>query len=117
MVSETHADRRRQEMIESRDRGRRQMLARLVVTDYARDAVSKALYAAVTDGLHFGPRDLPHRQDREWIRGALAIPLQEATDAALQVLVWSLVRALAQAPDDLLARLEESHRLIDIGLD
>jgi hypothetical protein len=104
-------------MIESRDRARRQLVARLVATDYARDAVAKALYTAVIDGLHFGPRDLPHRQDREWIRGAMAIPLHEATDAALQVLVWSLVRALERAPDDLLARLEESHRLIELGLD
>ena len=104
-------------MIESRESARRQLVCRLVATDYARDAVSKALYTAVIDGLHFGPRDLPHKEDREWIRGAMAMPLQEATDAALQVLVWSLVRALERTPDDLLERLEESHRLVEMGLD
>jgi hypothetical protein len=105
------------EMIEPRERTHHQLVARLVATESARDAVAKALYAAVTDGLQFGPRDLPHRQDREWIRGAVAVPLQQATDAALQVLVWSLVRALEHAPEDLLARLGESHRLADLGLE
>lgn len=104
-------------MIEPRARARRHLLVRLVATESARDTVAKALYASVIDGLQFGPRDLPRSQDREWIRGAMAISLQEATDAALQVLVWSLVRALERAPDDLLARLEESHRLADLGVE
>jgi hypothetical protein len=93
------------------------VIARHVVTEYARDKVAKALYEAVLEGLEFGPRDLPLPEDREWIRGALAVPLQDATDAALEVLSWSVSRTLERAPHGLLDRFEHSHHLVQLGID
>jgi len=93
-------------MIETPDRVRARSLATHVASDYARDRVARALYEAVLEGLALGPRDLRLAEDREWIHGAIAVPLQEATDAAIQVLVRSVSRTLAQAPDGLLDRFE-----------
>lgn len=93
------------------------LIARHVVSEHARDRVAKALYEAVVDGLEFGPRDLARAGDRDWIRGSLAIPLQEATDAALEVLAWSVSRALERAPDGLLERYVASHHLEELGLE
>jgi hypothetical protein len=92
-----------------------QVIARHVATEYARDKVAKALYEAVVDGMEFGPRDLPRPEDREWIRGAIAVPLQEATDAALEVFSTSVSHALEQAPQGLLDRFERSHHLQELG--
>jgi hypothetical protein len=86
-----------------------------VTTEYARDKVLKALFEAVHDGLEFGPRDLPLAEDRDWIRGAIAIPLQEAADAALEVLNWNVGRALERAPDGFLDRFERSHSGKEFG--
>jgi hypothetical protein len=104
-------------MIGTPDPARSRIVARHVATEYARDNVTKALYEAVLDGLEFGPRDLPLADDREWIRGNLAIPLQDATDAALEVLVWSVSRALEHAPNGLLDRYERSHQLAELGFE
>jgi hypothetical protein len=99
------------------DKDLRRFIARQVASEYARDRVAKALYDAVIVGLEFGPRDLPMADDREWIRGNMAIPLQEATDAALEVLAWSMSRALERAPNGLLDRLERSHHLEELGFE
>ena len=104
-------------MVGSPEQIRCRYIARHVVSEYARDKVAKALYEAVTEGLEFGPRDVPLSADREWIRGAIAVPLQDATDAALEVLSWSVSRALEQAPGGLLDRFEGSHHLEHLGLD
>jgi hypothetical protein len=97
-------------MIETPDEAPSRVVAWHIATEYARDNVMKALYEAVVDGLEFGPRDLPLADDREWIRGNLAVPLHEATDAAIQVLIWSVSRALERAPNGLLERFERSHQ-------
>jgi hypothetical protein len=104
-------------MTETPDQDRGRLIARHVASEYARDKVAKALYEAVLEGLEFGPRDLPRPEDREWIRNHLAVPLQEATDAALQVLVWSVSRALDTAPNGLLDRFERSHDLEELGIE
>ena len=104
-------------MIETTKQDCCRVIARHVVSEHARDRVTKALYEAVVDGLEFGPRDLARADDREWIRGALAIPLQEATDAALEVLSWSVSRALERAPDGLLDRYIASHHLVELGIE
>jgi hypothetical protein len=96
-------------MIETPDEAPSRVVARHIASEYARDNVMKALYEAVVDGLEFGPRDLPLADDREWIRGSLAVPLHDATDAALQVLIWSVSGALERAPNGLLERFERSH--------
>jgi hypothetical protein len=93
-------------MIETRGRVRARALATHVSSDYARDRVTRALYEAVLEGLALGPCGLPLAEDREWVRGALAVPLQEATDAAIQVLVRSVGRTLERAPAGLLDRIE-----------
>ena len=93
------------------------LMARHVRTEFARDRVIKALYDAVNDGLEFGPRDLPRAEDREWIRGAIAVPLQEATDAALDVLIASIAQALARSPNGWLERFERSHHLVELGVE
>ena len=95
----------------------RRLIARHVMRDHARDEVAKALYDAVVDGLEFGPRDLARAEDRDWIRGSLAIPLQKATEAALEILAWSVSRALERAPDGLLDRYVASHRLAELGFE
>lgn len=104
-------------MIEAPDRERCQLIARQVASEYARDRVAKALYEATVEGLEFGPRDLPQAEDRDWIRGHIAAPLQEATDAALEVLAASVSRALEDAPEGLLDRYERSHQFDYLGLD
>ena len=83
----------------------------------AADRVASALFQAVVEGLEFGPRDLPRAEDREWIRGIIAVPLQEAADAALQVLAWSVSRAMERAPNGLLERFERSHHLEYLGIE
>jgi hypothetical protein len=77
---------------------------RRIATDFARDKVAKALYEVILDGLEFGPRDLPTPADREWIRGAIAMPIQEAAGVALHVLGWRLTQALERAPDEWMDR-------------
>jgi hypothetical protein len=104
-------------MIAAPEQDRCRLIARHVATEYARDRVAKAVYEAVREGLEFGPRDLPLAADREWIRGAIAAPLQEATDAAIEVLVVSVANALGRAPDGLLDRFEESHHLVELGFE
>lgn len=104
-------------MIATPTEARSPVVARHIATEYARDNVMKALYEAVVDGLEFGPRDLPLADDRAWIRANLAVPLQEATDAALQVLIWRMSRTLEQAPNGLLDRFEQSHHAVDLGIE
>ena len=99
------------------ERDRCRLIARQVASDYARDKVAKALYEAVVEALEFGPRDLPHADDRDWFRGAIAHPLQEASDAAVEVLAWSVGRALERAPNGLLDRYVRSHHLRELGID
>jgi hypothetical protein len=98
-------------------RSRRDMLERLVATAWARDRLAAALYDVVADGLEFGPCDLPSVADREWLRGAIAMPLQEATDQALEGLVCRLAEALERAPDGLVDRLDGSRRWRELGWD
>lgn len=47
--------------------------------------------------------------NREWLLGAMAVPIQVAADAALDCLSWSMTRTTASGPDELLARLERSN--------
>jgi hypothetical protein len=88
---------------------------RRIATDFARDKVAKALYEVILDGLEFGPRDLPTPADREWIRGAIAMPIQEAAGVALHVLGWRLTQALERGPDGWMDRFESSHRGVELG--
>jgi hypothetical protein len=90
-------------------RARSRTIERRIETEYARDRLAKALHEVVLDSVAFGPCDLPTRGDREWIRSAIAMPIQEATDAALRVLARRLTVAMDNAPDGLLDRLDVSH--------
>ncbi len=90
-------------------------IERQIATDFARDKVAKALYEVICDGVRFGPCDLPTSEDREWIRGAIAIPIQEATEVALRVLAWRLTQALERAPNGLQDRFDSSHRWAELG--
>jgi hypothetical protein len=101
-------------MIE-RERRTLTTVERLLSTAYARARISEAVYDVVTDGMSFGPCDLPRADDREWLRGALAMPIQEASDAALRSLAWEVTQALEHAPNGLLDRLEHSHRWQELG--
>jgi hypothetical protein len=96
-------------MIRSPNDATCRLIARHVATEYARDRIARALYDAMIDGLQFGPRDLPHVEDRDWIRAAMAVPLQEATDVALGCLTSEIRRALERAPNRLLERYVASH--------
>ena len=81
---------------------------RILISDFARDRIARAFYEVLAEGLDFGPCGMARRTDREWLRGAMAIPLQRATDQALHALVWEVAKALEHGPDGLLARLESS---------
>lgn len=104
-------------MIATNDQHRCQLIAQAVAGEYARDKVMAAFYDAVVQGLEFGPRDLPLPQDRDWIRGNIAVPLQDATDVALGVLVTLVARTLERAPKDFLDRFEGSHHLAPFGIE
>ena len=104
-------------MIAMTDKDRCWRIARRVASPYAHDKVATALFEAVVQGLEFGPRDLPLAEDREWIRGIVAVPLHQATNAALQALVSSVSTALERAPNHFLDRYEQSHHLQDLGIE
>ena len=102
-------------MIDQRGADSFVVVERLLTTTYARDRVAEALYEVLLDGLTCSPCDLPAADDREWIRGALAVPIQDTTSAALRTLVWEMARVLENAPDGLLDRLDRSHRRSQFG--
>jgi hypothetical protein len=91
------------------------VIERQIATEYGRDRVAMALYEVIHNGLEFGPRGMPTPEDREWIRGAIAMPIQEATQVALNELAWRLTQALDRAPDGLIGRFRESHRGVELG--
>jgi hypothetical protein len=84
-------------------------------TAFARHRVAQALHEVTLDSLAYGPRDLPTQDDREWIRGAIAIPIQEATDIALSILADRLTLALERAPSGLRRRCQSSHLGQELG--
>jgi hypothetical protein len=102
-------------MIDQRGADSFMVVERLLTTTYARDRVAEALYEVLLDGLTCSPCDLPAADDREWIRGALAVPIQDTTSEVLRSLVWEMTRVLENAPDGLLDRLDRSHRRSQFG--
>jgi hypothetical protein len=102
-------------MIEMSEAQRLLAIERQIATEFARGKIAGAMYEVLLEGMEFGPCELPQAEDREWIRGAMAVPLQEATDAALASLSWGMVRALERAPNGLLDRFERSHRWQELG--
>jgi hypothetical protein len=90
-------------------------IERQISTEYGRDKLAKALYEVIVDGLAFGPRELSTPDDRDWIRGAIAMPIQETTDVALHVLAWRIAQVLERAPDGLKDRLRSSPRWVELG--
>ncbi len=91
------------------------ILHRRIATDRARHALALALFEAVVDGIEFGPRDLAGATAREWLRGAVAIPIQETADVALDALVWRLADLLGRAPTGLSERFASSHEGEELG--
>ena len=100
----------------ARDR-RAVILRRRIATERARHALAMALYEAVADGIEFGPRDLVASADREWLHGAVAIPIQETADVALDALIWRLADVLGRGPNDLGERFTRSHEGVELGWD
>jgi hypothetical protein len=92
-----------------------QIVDRLLATSYARDRVAEALYAVLLDAFTGASCDLPDAIDRDWISGALAVPIQRTTSAALQAFVWEMSRALGSAPEGLPERLDRAHRRRQLG--
>ena len=91
------------------------VIERQITTDLARDRVARALYEVAIDGVGYGARDVPTTSDRDWIRGAMAVPIQEATEEALHDLAQRLGHALERAPGGLLTRYEASHAGQEVG--
>lgn len=100
----------------ARDR-RAVILRRAIATERARHALAVALFEAVADGIEFGPRDIAAATEREWLRGAVAVPIQETADVALDALVWRLTDLLGRAPNGLCDRFLASHEGEDLGWD
>jgi hypothetical protein len=88
---------------------------RRIATVHNRDTVMHALYDVLCDGIDFGPRDLPTADDRQWLRGALAVPIHEATEVALHALVWHMAEAIERAPSTIRGRFERSHDGEELG--
>jgi hypothetical protein len=95
--------------MEQRSDQRLRTVARMLDTAYARDRVAAALYEALIDGLRL---DAPEASgdDREWLRGAIAVPLQDATEAAIGRLSWDITLTLEQAPAGVIERVEHGRR-------
>jgi hypothetical protein len=102
-------------MIDQRDADTIVIVERLLTTSYARHRVAEALYEVLLDGFSGSPCDLPEADDREWIRGALAVTIQQTTSAVLRDLVWEMTRALEDAPEGLLERLDRAHGRSQFG--
>ena len=92
-------------------------LRRRITTDQARRALALALYEALADGLEFGPRDLASPADREWLHGAIAVPVQESADIALDALVWRVAILLERAPDRVGPRYARSQDGKELGIE
>jgi hypothetical protein len=90
-------------------------IERCMATVHSRDTITKALYEVLVDAIDFGPRELPMPEDREWLRGAVAVPLQEATDVALHALIWNVAEAFQGAPDRIRDRFDRSYEGQDLG--
>lgn len=90
-------------------------LERRIVTVRSRDIVIHALYDVLCEAIDFGPRGLPTTDDREWLRGAVAIPLQEATEVAMHALVWHMAEAIDRAPTAVRGRFDRSHEGEELG--
>jgi hypothetical protein len=103
--------------METRERARPTAIERHIATDYARDKVALALYEVILDGVGYGPRDLRASEDREWIRGAIAMPIHEATEVALHILAWRVMQALERAPDGLRRRINTRGNNEELDLD
>lgn len=85
---------------------RRRSIRRHLTSAYARDRVRAALYEVVVDAVEFGPCSLQARAGRDWLREAVARPLEAGTDAALAALAGAFERAFDEAPADVRAWLE-----------
>ena len=103
-------------MIEMSVDRRSEAIAARVVTAYARDRIAQAVHEAIIAGIEFGPCALPAPADRAWLREALAAPIRQATEAALETLRAALGACLEDAPPDLVRRLETGQRLPSLGL-
>ena len=90
-------------------------IERHIATSFARDTVAKAFYEVILDGVEYGPREIPTSDDREWLRGAIALPIQEATELALHDIARRLASALERAPTRLLSRYDNSHAGQEVG--
>ena len=90
-------------------------IERHIATTFARDTVAKAFYEVILDGVEYGPREIATSEDREWLRGAIAMPIQEATELALHDIARRLANALERAPTRLLTRYDSSHAGQEVG--
>lgn len=61
--------------------------------------IRDALYDCATSAFDLGPRELPIDREREWLRGAVAVAIADATSAAQEAFEWSLVRAVTSVPN------------------
>jgi hypothetical protein len=93
----------------------RVVVRRLIASAYARDRLAEAFRDILTDSLSFGPRGLPDPDDREWVRGAIAMPIQNATDAAIEAITVEITYVIERGPDELVNRLAESRRGQELG--
>jgi hypothetical protein len=84
---------------------RRRAIEHLVATDLARARLARAAFDAVVDGLDLGPTAVRTAADRTWVQVAIAGPIQQAADQALERLVDELIGALGMGNPDLVARL------------
>ena len=94
---------------------RAETLRRHIASQASRDRVARSLYESIVDGLEFGPRDVATPDDREWIRGALAVWLHETADVALDLVAWRMAKAFDDAPNALGERYDRSHEWEELG--
>lgn len=73
---------------------------------YARSRLTEACYEVACETVFPSSIERASRDEREWLRDALAAPVAAAVASALDVLGARLEDALADAPPELLDRLE-----------
>jgi hypothetical protein len=90
-------------------------LDRRLRSAYARDRLTEATYLVVLDLLHPCAIELSRPAERDWLNHAIERPIRLAVDAALDALGPSLERALEDAPEGFLERLDSASQWRSLG--
>jgi hypothetical protein len=92
-----------------------EQVERRIATVHNRDTLMHALWEVLRDAIDFGPRELPTADEREWLRGAVALPIHEASEVAMRALVWHMAEVIDRAPSGVRGTFDRSHVGQELG--